>query len=162
VAVLVSRSGETVEVVKLLPLLRETNVTSIGVTNVAGSRLAREADHTILIGSASDQFGVAVQTYTSTIMCLYIRCHAILEARFDASFRKELQGVVAALLQVLEILPDSSRKWMSFLQGASAIHLLARGPSLSSAMEGAILFNEVAKVPAVPMGASVFRHGPVE
>ncbi len=41
-------------------------------------------------------------------------------------------------------------------------YLLARGPSLASAHEAALLFHEVAKSPAIAMPIASFRHGPVE
>jgi glutamine---fructose-6-phosphate transaminase (isomerizing) len=42
------------------------------------------------------------------------------------------------------------------------VHLLGRGPSLASAREGALLFNEAARTPSAGLSAALFRHGPVE
>ena len=67
--VLVSRSGETVEVVKLLPLLKAQNAFIIGVTNETQSTLAREADLCLYTNSPTDQM-VAIQTYTATLLIL--------------------------------------------------------------------------------------------
>ena len=61
-AVLVSRSGETVEVIKLLPKLHKRGVRVIGVTNVPDSTLARKADIAIHVSSAPDKM-VALRTY---------------------------------------------------------------------------------------------------
>ncbi|MGH9614111.1 MAG: SIS domain-containing protein, partial [Bryobacteraceae bacterium] len=55
VVILLSRSGETIEVTKLLSVLKEKRVTVIGVTNVPNSTLARESDCPILIRSFADQ-----------------------------------------------------------------------------------------------------------
>ena len=44
----------------------------------------------------------------------------------------------------------------------SPIYLLGRGPSYASALEGALLFSETAKEPAVGIASGSFRHGPVE
>ena len=52
--------------------------------------------------------------------------------------------------------------WDAFLSLDATPYLLARGPSLASAHEGALLFHEVAKSPAVAMPIASFRHGPVE
>ena len=54
VAVLVSRSGESIETLKLLPLLKAQGTRIVGVTDVADSTLAREADVTVLIHGGKD------------------------------------------------------------------------------------------------------------
>jgi glucosamine--fructose-6-phosphate aminotransferase (isomerizing) len=74
-AVLVSRSGETVEAIKLLPKLHKRGVRVIGVTNVRDSTLARKADITILVESAPDKM-VALRTYTGTVTALLMLASA--------------------------------------------------------------------------------------
>ncbi len=54
VVVLVSRSGETVEAVKLLAKLKGSGAVVIGVTNEPGTTLERESERAMLIGSARD------------------------------------------------------------------------------------------------------------
>jgi len=63
-AILVSRSGETIEVVKALTLLRSNGVRIVGVTNVAGSTLAKESDITIHVTAAGspDRFADLYRT----------------------------------------------------------------------------------------------------
>jgi glucosamine--fructose-6-phosphate aminotransferase (isomerizing) len=159
--VLVSRSGETVEAVKSLPLLKARGAKVVAVTNEPGSTLAHQADHAIWIGSPADHLGVAVQTYSCTALCLYLLGSAIL-AEPDADQREHLTRFTEVMNEALDPLVQASREWPAFLAGAHAIHLLGRGASIGSTMEGAILFNEVSKVAALPMGSSLFRHGPVE
>jgi glucosamine--fructose-6-phosphate aminotransferase (isomerizing) len=53
-------------------------------------------------------------------------------------------------------------QWDAVLELDSNIYLLGRGPSVASTLEGALLFHEVAKAPAVAMPIASFRHGPVE
>ncbi len=162
VVVLVSRSGETVEAVKVLPLLRQRGARVIGVTNVAGSTLERQADHAVLIGSAPDHLGVAIQTYTSTLLCLHLLGAAVLGQPLDGACHARVMDVVHTTREAMDVMLQASEAWPAFLGEASTIHLLARGASMASAMEGAIVFNEIAKVAGLPMSASLFRHGPVE
>ena len=83
VAVLVSRSGESIETLKLLPLLKAQGTRIVGVTDVAGSTLAREADATVLIHGGKDQL-VAVQSYTATLITLRL-LGAALQGAFEAA-----------------------------------------------------------------------------
>ena len=92
--VLVSRSGESIEVTKLLDDLRALGAAVIGIVNVAESALARAADVTILMGSAADQM-VAVQTYTGTLATLGL---------LDGAMASELEPAKTELEQLASIL----------------------------------------------------------
>ncbi len=160
VMVLVSRSGETIEVTKLLTRLRESTAVTVGVTNVPDSRLARESDHSLFLGSEADRM-VAIQTYTGT-MALLLLLSAIAVEPSAATLRREVDTAGAAMSAAIEESVAHSDEWVAFLERAEVVHLLGRGPSLASAREGALLFNEAARTPAVGMSAALFRHGPVE
>jgi glucosamine--fructose-6-phosphate aminotransferase (isomerizing) len=155
--VLVSRSGETIEIVKLLPRLKSI---SIGVTNVRESLLAREAKHSIFINSEADRM-VAVQTYTGTMATLLLLAAAVLNEP-DDKWREALRGATDSLAKAIDEEQAQSEDWNEFLAGAEVVHLLGRGPSLASAREGALLFNEAARTPSAGLSAALFRHGPVE
>ncbi len=158
VVILVSRSGESVEIVKLLPLLKTRGATIVGITNEPWSTLARQSDHVVLLSSRADE-AVAVQTYTATLVTLYLIGAAVAA---DPSAQGELRSVIESMAAGMNQWVAASEAWPSFLEDVSTIYLLARGASLGSAMEGALLFHEVAKFPAISMGAGNFRHGPVE
>lgn len=155
---IVSRSGESIEVARLLSILTPRQKV-IGVTNEPGSLLAREAHLTLCIHSLSDEF-VAIQTYTGTLLALHI-LGALVDDRGDQS-REEMEEFLPAFAQLVERSLGDLRAWDPFLLHRSPVHLLARGPSNASALEGALLFNEIAKHPAIGMPIASFRHGPVE
>jgi glucosamine--fructose-6-phosphate aminotransferase (isomerizing) len=157
--VLVSRSGETIEIVKLLPRLKASGP-SIGVTNVRDSQLVRETKHAIYINSEADRM-VAVQTYTGTMATLLLLAAAVLKEP-DDKWRTALAGATDALSKTIDEEQARSEDWNEFLAGAEVVHLLARGPSLATAREGALLFNEAARTPSAGVSAALFRHGPVE
>ena len=158
--VLVSRSGETVEIVRLLSQLKERGAAIIGVTNEPSSLLDRQADVSIRVGSPPDQM-TAVQTYTGTLVALHLLAEAA-RGSLDAASREEVEAVIAAAEQTLPAWEEASRGWRTFFEGFPPIYLLARGTALASAMAGALLLHEVAKTPAIAMGAGHFRHGPAE
>jgi glucosamine--fructose-6-phosphate aminotransferase (isomerizing) len=158
VVVMVSRSGESIEITKLLLALKG-RLPIIGVLNEPASALCRQADVSLYVGSLSDET-VAIQTYTGTLLTLRLLGSAVVN---------ELDGALAETEAILPVFSHfvsncfaDLQKWNSFLEADTIVHLLARGPSCASAMEGSLLFNEIAKAPAVGMPAASFRHGPVE
>lgn len=158
IVLIVSRSGESVEITKLLALLKGRQ-TILGVTNESESALAKNADCSLLISSLADEM-VAVQTYTGTLLALYLLGAAVtqeLDAAIETvgSLQPEFSRIVTENMNAVE-------DWDSFLHPIHPIYLLARGPSCASALEGALLLNEIAKVPAVGLPVASFRHGPAE
>jgi glutamine---fructose-6-phosphate transaminase (isomerizing) len=156
VMVLVSRSGESVETVKLLEHVR---CTTIGVTNVPHTTLADRTTEHILLNSPSDQL-VAAQTYVASVVTLLF---------LAAAYLGELESVKADLDATIRLLPawisdniSASQEWQPFTDLTSSLYILGRGPGLASVEEGVLLMHEVAKTPAVGMSIAQFRHGFVE
>jgi len=156
--IVVSRSGESVEVIKLLNFVKGRQPI-IAITNEPTSTLARESDITLLLGSPPDEM-VAIQTYTGTLLVLYALVSTI-NNRLEL-FRREIVTIIDQLPQWISGLLEQRANWDSFLKIDTPVYLLARGASYATALEGALLFNEIAKVPAIGMLTASFRHGPVE
>lgn len=160
VVVLVSRSGESIEVLKLLPILRELGATAIGVTNEPGSTLAQSADVPLFVNSQNDEM-VAVQSYTGTVLALLLLAGAALGRSVD-DLRQEAKAVVRECADLVSSFLDGDYDWRDFFDGTCVVHVLGRGPSVASVHEGALLFNETAKLASVAATPGAFRHGPVE
>jgi len=75
---------------------------------------------------------------------------------------EEVRNMLPSFASLVEASMNALADWDAFLASPAPVYLLARGPSLASAHEGALLFHEVAKSPAVAMPIASFRHGPVE
>jgi glucosamine--fructose-6-phosphate aminotransferase (isomerizing) len=161
VVLLVSRSGESVEIVKLLPHIKNLASCTIGVTNEPTSTLGKGSDLLLTIGCLQDEM-VAIQSYTATVLVLMLLASAI--ARDLSGTREALQRILASMPSLIAASLASLQEWDGFFKTESLapIYLLGRGPSYASCLEGALLFNETAKAPATGMAAGSFRHGPVE
>jgi glucosamine--fructose-6-phosphate aminotransferase (isomerizing) len=156
--VLVSRSGETVEVLKLLRAIQGSGARTVGVTNEPDSTLTRETDLPVIVGSRRDQL-VAIQSYTGTAAALVMLAFAAGNAS-AADIRRHAEMLPQSVSGLVKAMPFPGP--MDALVQARAVYLLGRGPSFGSAREGALLFNEAARTPSVAMTAAEFRHGPVE
>jgi len=156
--VVVSRSGESVEIVKLLARLKGVASHTIGITNEAASALGRGVDVAVIVGSLADEM-VAVQSYTGTVAALLLLAGAVSE--FEAR-QQEIAGILPRISSLIADQLERIHEWDDFFRVGSPIYLLGRGPSYASALEGALLFSETAKEPAVGLAGGSFRHGPVE
>ena len=158
--VLVSRSGESVEATQLLKTVQQRGCKVVGIINVPGSTVARQAGRAILVNSLPDQL-VAIQTYTGTLVTLLLLGAAYAE-QLDGSVKTDLERTIEVLSRCVPEWYRFSGSWPGFFANNVPMYLLGRGPTLASVQTGALLLQEVAKVPAVPMSAPQFRHGPVE
>lgn len=158
--VAISQSGESVEVVRLLAHLDGTGPAVLGVTNVAGSTLAQQARAVLVTGVEPDH-GVAIKTYGASLLAL-LYLNGRLAGQPVAAWADAVRAAAAAVAAA----NGQGKAWRALgrsLAGQiTAAVINGQGPSLSSAMAGALLCNEVAKVPAWAEEAGEFRHGIVE
>jgi glucosamine--fructose-6-phosphate aminotransferase (isomerizing) len=158
VVLMVSRSGESIEIARLLNKMKGS-APIIGVSNEPSSQLSRSADVSLSIASLNDQI-VAIQTYTGTLLTLHLLAGAVAGSSDTAA--EEVRSLLPSFASLVETSMRNLNDWNTFLTPDSTPYLLARGPSLASAYEGALLFHEVSKSPAIAMPIASFRHGPVE
>jgi glucosamine--fructose-6-phosphate aminotransferase (isomerizing) len=156
--ILVSRSGESVEIVKLLSALRGRG-RIIAVTNEPQSVLARAADVVLNVSSLADEM-VAIQTYTGTLLTLFLVGMTVVD-RLDEA-RAEVDSLLPEFSRWIATNLSAVLEWDAFFNRDTPVYTLGRGPSCGSAMMGALLFSEIAKAPAIGMAVASFRHGPIE
>jgi glucosamine--fructose-6-phosphate aminotransferase (isomerizing) len=156
--VAVSQSGSSAETVRLLEL--NTRATVLGVTNTAGSPLARRAGH-VLLAQAGPEHSVSCKTYVSGMLALQW-----LSAAFTGQDRvatlARLAGASGLVAQYLEEWQARVRALAACLHGIRHLFLTGRGPSLAAAGTGALITKEAARLHAEGMGSAAFRHGPME
>lgn len=156
--IVVSRSGESIEIARLLSALRG-RASIVGVTSTPDSTLARAADIVLEVRSLTDEM-VAIQSHTGTLLTQYLLGMAVADTMDVAQAEVEalLQQVPGCISTSLEQVSE----WDNFLERDTPIYTLGRGASVGSALQGALLFSEIAKAPAIGMAVASFRHGPIE
>ena len=83
-------------------------------------------------------------------------------AFLGSPFLNAVEALPAQVQAAIHHYAAASLAWGPGLARARAVYLLARRSAMASALEGALMFHEVAKTPAVAMDAGEFRHGPAE
>ena len=158
VVVAISRTGRSVEIVKLLAKAKASGAAIIGITNCEDSPLAKGSDIPIVGPTALDH-GISVATFST----LRIAACALANSSETSleSVAKPLTKTLHEAEQQLELwgqLLDRSR----WLEAGQSYYFLARGASLGSCHEARLLWEEGVKAPATAMSTSSFRHGPQE
>jgi glutamine---fructose-6-phosphate transaminase (isomerizing) len=159
VVMVISRSGRSVEIVKLLAKARERGAILIAITNSPEGPLARGAQIPIAIPIELDH-AISVNTYSTLAATAGILASAAvgtwsasLAATLSASFAKTNAAISSWQAQ----LEDTT--W--FVPEA-VTYFLARGCSTGSCHEARLLWEEGVKSPATAMNTGSFRHGPQE
>jgi glucosamine--fructose-6-phosphate aminotransferase (isomerizing) len=157
--IVISRSGRSVEIVKLLVKVRESGATTIAITNSAEGPLARGAQIPIAIPIELDH-AISVNTYSTLAATAGILASATagtwsasLAAELSALFTKTDAAISGWQAQV------ANTSWFA---RQAVTYFLARGCSAGSCQEARLLWEEGVKSAATAMNTGSFRHGPQE
>jgi glucosamine--fructose-6-phosphate aminotransferase (isomerizing) len=157
--IVISRSGRSVEIVKLLAKARERGAAVIAITNSAEGPLARGAHFSITIPIELDH-AISVNTYSTLAATAGILASAAagtwgtnLTASLSASFAKADAAISGWQTQLADT---------TWLSPGAVTYFLARGCSTGSCQEARLLWEEGVKSPATAMNTGSFRHGPQE
>jgi glutamine---fructose-6-phosphate transaminase (isomerizing) len=161
VFILVSRSGETIEIVRLLDVLKGRGAPIIGITNEPGSPLARLSDIPLLLGSPRDSL-IAIQTYLSTLLAFHLLAEFVSHDPTTVELNRSIHNTIGLVKSTIDEYRQVSQRWAENFRRHTGVYLLARGASRASANQAALLFHEMARYPASAWTIGEFRHGPWE
>lgn len=160
--VITSQSGRSGEVVALLEQLERRPRTIIGVTDSPASPLAAAADYVVLLCSGREAT-VATKSYVNT-MAAFHRLAGLWLERHEEAAVEQIRGAAESLQRHIDRgSPGVDALVGRMPQSAGArIALIASGPDGATALAGAMVLKEAAKVAAEGYVSGAFRHGPLE
>lgn len=163
--VLISQSGETADTLAALREAKSQGALTIGICNVPGSMITREADG-MLLTHAGPEIGVAsTKAFTSQLVALFLLAMKLGQVRgllhHEAS--RELVHELLLLPGKLEhVLNDEApyRELPRLLSRARDFLYLGRGIHFPMALEGALKLKEISYIHAEGYPAGEMKHGP--
>jgi len=162
----ISQSGETADTLAAMREAKERGASVLGVVNVVGSTIAREADGGIYL-HAGPEIGVAsTKAFTSQVVALTLftirmgRLRGTLTAEQGRAILDALKELPEKVEQVLE-LNDAIRELARTYKEASNFLYLGRGYNFPSALEGALKLKEISYIHAEGLPAAEMKHGPI-
>jgi glucosamine--fructose-6-phosphate aminotransferase (isomerizing) len=157
--IVISRSGQSIEIVQLLAKARASGATVIGITNSPDGPLAKQAQISLTIPIALDH-AISVNTYSTLAAAAGILASTVIGS-FERSLVSTLSQSIAELARAIPGWQEQIAN-SNWLKPGSVTYFLARGSSLGSGQEARLLWEEGVKSPATAMGTGSFRHGPQE
>ena len=156
----VSQSGESAEVVKLINKNRKNIGNIVACTNNKESSISKNAD-LVLDMYAGIEETASTKTYINSVALLYLISCAItstLKIEKFEQFYKTADFIECMINQGREKVKIISKVFLK----CQNISIIARGPSVSAASQGALMLKETARLYAESISAGQFRHGPLE
>ena len=165
VVIAISQSGETADTLAAVKEAQLKGATALGIVNVVGSTIAREADAGIYI-HAGPEIGVAsTKAFTSQISVLSLL--SIYLGRMKTLSKVEAKGITKAMRkipkQIEKILAMSDEIQAIAKEYSSAKNFLylGRGVNFPVALEGALKLKEISYIHAEGYPAAEMKHGPI-
>lgn len=166
-ALFISQSGETADTMAALKITREHSVPAIGLCNVVGSSIAREADVTIFTQAGPEISVASTKAMTSQMIALVLMAvyWGQRKGSLDAKTVGELIGQLLALPSLLDdnlpemrkVARDLAYKYAS----ARNFFYLGRGLGFPLALEGALKLKELSYIHAEGYAFGEMKHGPI-
>ncbi len=156
----VSQSGETADILDAVKTAKSKGAKILAVTNVMGSSLMREADHTLLLNAGPEIGVLSTKTYTAQLVVLNLLAHTLVNG-FE-----EGQKVVKELVRYIYYLTSARareriQRLSEQLRHAKSMFLIGRGMQYPTALEAALKIKEVSYIHAEGFAGGELKHGTI-
>lgn len=157
--VLISQSGESAEIVRILERLPE-RIFVIAITNQTDSTLGRRGNITLDI-HVSQERSVTTRTYLGSAALAQLTAAALCGEDTEAVLNK-LERLTEDMDSYLKKYEAQMKLLSSFTAQMNYLCLLGRGFAMETVQAGALFMREVLRFPALDFDCGEFRHGPME
>lgn len=156
-AIAVSQSGATPEIVTALERQRAGGAVTMAITNDPGSALARAADVVAPLGAGVETAVPATKTFTATLLAFALAAAAVDRAGLVPLDARAVSSAVRACVEDGDaVLPLAA----ALASADVAVHL-GRGPLLPVAREAALKLIETTGTAQLAWSTVDVRHGPL-
>jgi glucosamine--fructose-6-phosphate aminotransferase (isomerizing) len=165
VTIAISQSGETADTLEALRSARAAGSTVLGLVNVVGSTIARDADGGIYL-HAGPEIGVAsTKAFTSQVVALlllglYLGRQRGLDAEEGRRLVSQLVRLPELVERALAVEPQVRALAERYADARNALYL-GRGANFPVALEGALKLKEISYIHAEGYPAAEMKHGPI-
>jgi glucosamine--fructose-6-phosphate aminotransferase (isomerizing) len=155
-AVALSQSGATTEIIDTLAWARDCGAQTLAITNGEGSPLARAAELAFITRAGTEQAVPATKTYTTQLAALAVLALS-LGAGLDPGELRAVPGAVASALAS----PPHLAPVVEGLAGVPGVVVSGRGLAYSAALELALKLKETCYLHAMGLSWADLLHGPI-
>lgn len=164
--IIISQSGETADSLAALREAKAQGVPTLGIVNVVGSSIAREADHVIYTVAGPEIAVATTKAYSTQLIVGYLVSMKFAHVRGeidDARLKSLIEELQTLPRKIERILEDKDRiQW--FATKFANIHtafFIGRGIDYAISMEGSLKIKEVSYVLTEAYAAGELKHGTI-
>lgn len=164
--IVISQSGETADSLAALREAKKNGIKTLGIVNVNGSSIAREADN-VFYTMAGPEISVATtKAYSCQLIACYLLAIKLAEARneiTDHRFSELMTEIRTIPAKIERILEDKERmQWYaSKLVTVKDAFFIGRGIDYAVSLEGSLKMKEISYIHSEAYAAGELKHGPI-
>jgi glucosamine--fructose-6-phosphate aminotransferase (isomerizing) len=163
--VAITQSGETIDTISAVREAKRRGTSTLAITNVVGSSITREADHTIYTRAGPEIGVAATKTFTTQLVALYLMAISLgmrrrtIGAEQLRVLREGLRRLPSQVQQVLNT-KGLIKGVAETIHQSRDVYFIGRNINYPSAMEGALKLKEISYIHAEGYPAGELKHGP--
>ena len=164
--IIVSQSGETADSLAALREAKGRGIKTLGIVNVVGSSIAREADN-VFYTLAGPEIAVATtKAYSTQLVASYLLAlqFGLVRGELDEEAYRSLIAELQTLPdKISRILDDKERiQWFAAKQaGAQDMFFIGRGIDYAICLEGSLKMKEISYIHSEAYAAGELKHGTI-
>ena len=162
----ISQSGETADTLAALRLCKERGVRTVGIVNVVGSSIAREADATMYTWAGPEISVATTKAYSTQLAACYLLATEFARVRgtlADGQYEQLVAELEALPEKIEKTLADKERiQWFaSKYANAKDAFFIGRGLDYAVALEGSLKFKEISYIHSEAYASGELKHGTI-
>ncbi|SCT33101.1 glutamine--fructose-6-phosphate transaminase (isomerizing) [Staphylococcus caeli] len=160
----ISQSGETADSRAVLVETNRLGHKSLTITNVAGSTLSRESNHTLLLHAGPEIAVASTKAYTAQIAVLSILSQIVAKEHgkdVDVSLLRELAKVTTAIESIVDDADIMEQIATDFLRTTRNAFFIGRTGDYNVSLEGALKLKEISYIQAEGFAGGELKHGTI-
>ena len=164
--VVISQSGETADTLAALRESKARGFKVLGIVNVVGSSIAREADNVMYTWAGPEIAVATTKAYSAQLVALYLLAMKLSRVRgqIDDKTFAALLGDLRCLPDQIELLLNNKLKIQKFANryvGAKDVFFIGRGIDYAISLEGSLKLKEISYIHSEAYAAGELKHGTI-
>lgn len=164
--VVISQSGETADSLAALREAKGRGYRVLGIVNVVGSSIAREADSVFYTWAGPEISVATTKAYSTQLAAVYLLAIALGRAKgvVDEAMELEMTTELLKLPEKIErILEEKERiQWFANkFSHSKDIFFIGRGLDYASSLEGSLKLKEISYIHSEAYAAGELKHGTI-
>ncbi|GGE23462.1 glutamine--fructose-6-phosphate aminotransferase [isomerizing] [Marinithermofilum abyssi] len=162
--VVVSQSGETADTLAALREAQKAGAKVLGITNVVGSSVAREADEVLMTWAGPEIAVASTKAYTSQLIAIYLfglYLARIRGTRSEAQLKEATEELLRLPEKVDNALSDADtiKQFAEQIKNHDNLFFIGRGLDHAVVMEGSLKLKEISYIHSEAYAAGELKHG---